>query len=89
LKEKAISGRKKAQLQPRWPPAETPAALGSPNRPGPTGARQTSGQVTEAEQQLASLKTCLETLEADNRSNPEPPPYVEARMDAGFVSGTT
>jgi hypothetical protein len=45
------------------------------------------GQVTEAEQQLASLKTLVETLEADNRSNPEPPPYVEARMDAGFVSG--
>jgi len=26
-------------------------------------------------------------LQADNRGNPDPPPYVEARMDAGFASG--
>jgi hypothetical protein len=36
---------------------------------------------------LAELQTWLAHLEADNRTNPDPPAYVEARMDAGFVSG--
>lgn len=36
---------------------------------------------------LAELQTWLAKLEADNRTNPDPPAYVEARMDAGFVSG--
>jgi hypothetical protein len=40
-----------------------------------------------AEQQLAELKTWHTQLENDNRVNPQPPAYVEARMDAGFVSG--
>lgn len=36
---------------------------------------------------LAQLNTWQTQLAADNRSNPDPPAYVEARMDAGFVSG--
>lgn len=58
-------------------------------------------QITQAEQVLSKHQTRLrdqETtltqlhvwqtqLEADNRANPDPPPYVEGRMDAGFVSG--
>jgi hypothetical protein len=36
---------------------------------------------------LAQLQVWLRQLEADNRTNPDPPAYVEARMDAGFVSG--
>ena len=36
---------------------------------------------------LTQLRTWQTQLEADNRSNPDPPAYVEAQMDAGFVSG--
>jgi hypothetical protein len=44
-------------------------------------------QVREQETALTELGHWQAQLEADNRNNPEPPPYVEARMDAGFVSG--
>ena len=44
-------------------------------------------QVHEEETLLAQLNTWQTHLAADNRSNPDPPAYVEARMDAGFVSG--
>ena len=44
-------------------------------------------QVREQETAVTDLGRWLAQLEADNQSNPEPPPYVEARMDAGFVSG--
>jgi hypothetical protein len=36
---------------------------------------------------LAELHAWLAQLEADTRTNPDPPAYVEGRMDAGFVSG--
>jgi hypothetical protein len=88
LKEKAISGRKKAQLQAKgaaWQKRRLRLEV-QINRAQQVRDKH-QGQVTEAEQQLASLKTWREALEADNCSNPQPPPYVEARMDAGFVSG--
>jgi hypothetical protein len=44
-------------------------------------------QVGEQETELTELGHWQAQLEAENRNNPEPPPYVEARMDAGFVSG--
>lgn len=44
-------------------------------------------QMREQEMVLTDLGCWLAQLEADNQRNPEPPPYVEARMDAGFVSG--
>lgn len=44
-------------------------------------------QVREQETVLTELGYWLAQLEAENQNNPEPPPYVEARMDAGFVSG--
>jgi len=44
-------------------------------------------QVTEQEHLLTELRVWQAQLVADNQSNPDPPPYVEARMDAGFVSG--
>jgi hypothetical protein len=43
--------------------------------------------LTEQESELARLQAWLTQLETDNQTNPDPPPYVEARMDAGFVSG--
>jgi hypothetical protein len=46
---------------------------------------QTHG--AEQERVLADLQTWLAQLVAENQSNPDPPPYIEARMDAGFVSG--
>lgn len=36
---------------------------------------------------LTQLLAWQTQLENENRSNPDPPPYVEARMDAGFASG--
>jgi len=44
-------------------------------------------QLAEQERILAELRAWQAQLVADNQSNPDPPPYVEARMDAGFVSG--
>jgi len=41
----------------------------------------------EHTQALTELQVWLTQLEADHRTNPDPPAYVEARMDAGFVSG--
>ena len=43
--------------------------------------------VNEQETVLAELRHWQVQLEAENRGNPDPPPYIEARMDAGFVSG--
>ena len=44
-------------------------------------------RLREQEVALRQLQTWQSQLEADNRANPDPPRYVEARMDAGFVSG--
>ena len=44
-------------------------------------------RLTEQAGELARLQAWLTQLETDNQTNPAPPPYVEARMDAGFVSG--
>ncbi len=44
-------------------------------------------QLAEQERVLAELRAWQAQLVADNQNNPDPPPYVEARMDAGFVSG--
>ena len=38
-------------------------------------------------QELATLRAWHAQLEADNRTNPNPPPRVWARTDAGFTSG--
>ena len=44
-------------------------------------------QLAEQERVLADLRAWQAQLAADNQNNPDPPLYVEARMDAGFVSG--
>jgi len=44
-------------------------------------------RLTEQESEWVQRQGWLAQLETDNRTNPDPPPYVEARMDAGFVSG--
>jgi hypothetical protein len=44
-------------------------------------------QAREQETVLAELHVWQTHLETENQTNPDPPPYVEARMDAGFVSG--
>lgn len=44
-------------------------------------------RLSEQESELARLQAWRKQLETDNQTNPDPPPYVEARMDAGFVSG--
>lgn len=49
-------------------------------------AKHQARWIEQASQQ-AQLQAWHLQLEADNRTNPDPPPYVEARMDAGFVSG--
>jgi len=44
-------------------------------------------RLAEQERRLAELQAWQAQLQADNQANPDPPPYVEARMDAGFASG--
>jgi hypothetical protein len=44
-------------------------------------------QLLEQETKLMALLAWQAQLETDNRTNPNPPPYVEARMDAGFATG--
>jgi hypothetical protein len=41
----------------------------------------------EQESQLAQLRAWQAQLTADNQANPDPPPHIEARTDAGFASG--
>ena len=41
------------------------------------------------ERTLVELQAWQAHLVADNQANPDPPPYIEARMDAGFTSGET
>lgn len=41
----------------------------------------------EQETELARLRAWQAQLEADNRGNPNAPPHVIARMDAGFAAG--
>ena len=44
-------------------------------------------RLVEQESQLAELHAWQAQLTADNQANPDPPPHIEARMDAGFASG--
>lgn len=44
-------------------------------------------QLLDQETALTALLAWQAHLETDNRTNPNPPPYVEARMDAGFATG--
>ena len=44
-------------------------------------------QLLEHETSLTQFLSWQAQLEEENRSNADPPPYVEARMDAGFASG--
>ena len=44
-------------------------------------------RLTEQERILAELQAWHSQLQADNQANPDPPPYLEVRMDAGFDSG--
>ena len=44
-------------------------------------------QLLEQQTRLTALLAWQAQLETDNRTNPNPPPYVEARMDAGFATG--
>lgn len=51
------------------------------------GLTKHQSRLTEQESALGQLHAWRAQLEADNRTNPDPPPYIEVRMDAGFVSG--
>lgn len=44
-------------------------------------------QLLEQETALTALLAWRAKLKTDNRTNPNPPPYLEARMDAGFATG--
>jgi hypothetical protein len=44
-------------------------------------------QLREQETALANLQTWQAQLTADNQTNPDPPGYIETRMDAAFASG--
>ena len=46
-------------------------------------------RLAEQESELAQLHLWQAQLEADNLANPDPPAYMEARMDSGFMSVTT
>ena len=89
LKESGSSAEKKAHLREklaawhkRLPQLEAQIAQGQQ-----VGDKHHI-EVLQAQEQLAELKTWFETLENDNRANPQPPAYLQTRMDAGFVSGT-
>jgi hypothetical protein len=43
-------------------------------------------RLAEQEIQLAHLRAWQAQLITDNQANPDPPPHIEARMDAGFAS---
>lgn len=88
LKESAFSAVKKALLRKplkawrkRLPRLEVQIAQGQQI------LAKHQAATTQAEQQLAELKVWCQQLENDNRVNPQPPAYMEVRMDAGFVSG--
>jgi hypothetical protein len=44
-------------------------------------------RLAEQKRVLAELQAWQAQLVADNQTNPDPPAYIEARMDAGFASG--
>jgi hypothetical protein len=44
-------------------------------------------RLAQQEIQLVELRAWQAQLIADNEANPDPPPHIEARMDAGFASG--
>ncbi len=46
-------------------------------------------RLVEQENQLTELRAWQTRFTADNQANPDPPPHIEARMDAGFASGET
>jgi hypothetical protein len=48
---------------------------------------QHQARLREHQADLTQLRTWQAQLQADNQTNPDPPPYVEVRMDAGFASG--
>lgn len=75
LKKRLQSWRK------RLPRLETQIAQAQ--RAMGTHQSQLSKQLTS----LTDLLAWQAQLEKDNQANPNPPPYVEARMDAGFASG--
>jgi hypothetical protein len=88
LKIAGVSAKKKADLRgklkkwrKRLPKLEAQIVRGQQVR----DKHQT--EVLEAQAHLAQLKTWCATLENDNRTNPQPPDYLETRMDAGFTSG--
>jgi hypothetical protein len=43
-------------------------------------------RLSEQEIQLTELRAWQVQLTADNQANPDPPPHIEARMDAGFAA---
>ena len=48
---------------------------------------QHQARLVEHQAALTRLQTWQAQLNADNQINPDPPAYVEVRMDAGFASG--
>jgi hypothetical protein len=45
------------------------------------------GRLAEQTAELARWRMWQAQLEADNQANPNPPPHITARMDAGFAAG--
>ena len=48
---------------------------------------QHQARLTQQQAALSDVQAWQAQLQEDNRTNPDPPAYCEARMDAGFVSG--
>jgi hypothetical protein len=82
LKETGLSAQKKAHLREkltawhkRLPQLEAQIAQGQQVQD------KHHIEVFQAQEHLAQLKMWFETLENDNRANPQPPAYLQTRMD--------
>jgi hypothetical protein len=79
--KQAIWETRRAQAQQRLMQIETQIARAQAVR------RHHQTRCEAQQRDLAALRTWQAQLEADNRANPNPPPRVWARTDAGFTSG--
>jgi hypothetical protein len=82
--KEALSPRKSQQVagwQRRLPRVETQLAQAQ------RMLTQHQARLLEQQAGLTQLRAWLAQLQADNQTNPDPPLYVEVRMDAGFASG--
>jgi hypothetical protein len=84
IEKEALSPRKSQQVagwERRLPRVETQLAQAQ------RMLVQHQARLLEQQVGWTQLHTWQAQLQAENQTNPDPPPYVEVRMDAGFASG--